>query len=71
MNMERGELGDRILDTQDKLDAIPDTPENSSIRENLAAEIKAYESIQKGEQPDLSWFEGKEAVTPTNKPTRL
>ena len=64
MNMERGELGDRILDTQDKLDAIPDTPENSSIRENLAAEIKAYESIQKGEQPDLSWFEGnREAPT--------
>ena len=36
MNMERGELGDRILDTQDKLDAIPDTPENSSSTKILS-----------------------------------
>jgi hypothetical protein len=63
-NMGKAELADRILDTQDKLDATEDKPENSSLRAALEQELKAYDSIAKGERPDLSWFEGKEESGP-------
>jgi len=61
------QVSDRILDTIDKLDSIKDEPQNSSIRDSLKQEIAAYEAIQRGEKPDLSWFEPKQEVEIQNK----
>lgn len=68
MNITKGELESKIQTTKEKLGSIPDTPENSSLRTSLNEELKAFESIQKGEQPDLSWFEGKKQEVPVVEP---
>ena len=58
-NMSKAELADKILATEERLAEIPDTPENSSIRENIAQELKVFDDILNDRPVDYSWFEGK------------
>lgn len=57
-NMVPEELQDRIQTTQERINMLGDDPRTSSLRENLVAELSAYEDIKAGREPDMSWFEG-------------
>ena len=59
-NMSKAELADKVLATEERLAEIPDTPENSSIRENIAQELKVFDDILNDRPVDYSWFEGKQ-----------
>ena len=61
MTESKEQVADRILNASDKLDAIlekerTEGKDYSAMRESLQQEIAAYEAIQRGEKPDLSWF---------------
>jgi len=56
-NMTPEELGDRITTTQERIKLVGDEPSASSLKENLIAELSAYEDIKAGREPDMSWFE--------------
>jgi len=59
------------LDTViEKLSKIPEeaTGEYNALRESLLKEKEAYESILKGEQPNLSWFENKQVLKEVSIP---
>jgi len=69
MSMSPEALGRRLDRAREVLDNLPqrteqDVPGSShdARREALTQEIKVYESLQRGEQPDLGWFEGKQEV---------
>ena len=73
MSMSPEALGRRLDRAREVLDNLPqrteqDVPGSShdARREALTQEIKVYESLQRGEQPDLGWFEGKQE-TPAPK----
>jgi len=73
MSMSPEALGRRLDRAREVLDNLPQRTEqdvpgslHDARREALTQEIKVYESLQRGEQPDLGWFEGKQE-TPAPK----
>jgi len=73
MSMSPEALGRRLERAREVLGNLPQRAEqdvpgslHDARREALTQEIKVYESLQRGEQPDLGWFEGKQE-TPAPK----
>jgi len=73
MSMSPEALGRRLDRAREVLDNLPQRTEqdvpgslHDARRDALTQEIKVYESLQRGEQPDLGWFEGKQE-TPAPK----
>lgn len=68
MSMPKEKLTERLQKARDALDTLPERIERndspgsqySSIKNSLEQEVKAYESLLRGEKPDLGWFEGKQ-----------
>lgn len=66
--MSKEQLADRILEAEEKLDLLKDRrgdmpgEEYSAMWDALNREIDAYEAIQRGETPDLSWAKPVEEV---------
>lgn len=71
-SMPKEKLVARLQKAMEALDTLPerveknDTPGSkySSIKNALEQEVKAYQSLLRGEKPDLSWFEGKPDPVP-------
>lgn len=61
-DMTPDELNERIQRTQGHINLLGDNEKASSLRENLVAELSAYDDIKAGREPDMSWFEGTKPV---------
>ena len=75
MSMPKEKLTERLQKARDALDTLPERIERndspgsqySSIKNSLEQEVKAYESLLRGEKPDLGWFEGKQEAPKTEQ----